>query len=223
MALAVALQPDLLIADEPTTALDVTIQRVVIQNLAELREKFGLTMVVITHDMGVHAQLVDRVAMMYQGKVVEVGDVRQMFKAPSARVHDAADQFHPDPRSRPGQEGYRRRLPWRRAEQPKLIGLDERYADLPWTRRHEAARRQQCLVRTEVSAGRDHQPGRCQREREEHGGPHFARACKSRRRAGRRTAGRIFRSCRALSTGPSGLTSSPCSRILTPFSIPSTK
>ena len=83
MALAVALQPDLLIADEPTTALDVTIQRVVIQNLAELREKFGLTMVVITHDMGVHAQLVDRVAMMYQGKIVEVGDVRQMFKAPS--------------------------------------------------------------------------------------------------------------------------------------------
>ena len=55
MALAVVLQPDLLIADEPTTALDVTIQRVVIQNLAELREKFGLTMVVITHDMGVHA------------------------------------------------------------------------------------------------------------------------------------------------------------------------
>jgi peptide/nickel transport system ATP-binding protein len=83
MALAVALHPDLLIADEPTTALDVTIQRVVIQNLAELREKFGLTMVVITHDMGVHAQLVDRVAMMYQGKVVEVGDVRQMFKAPA--------------------------------------------------------------------------------------------------------------------------------------------
>jgi peptide/nickel transport system ATP-binding protein len=83
MALAVALQPDLLIADEPTTALDVTIQRVVIQNLAELREKFGLTMVVITHDMGVHAQLVDRVAMMYQGKIVEVGGVRQMFKAPT--------------------------------------------------------------------------------------------------------------------------------------------
>ncbi len=82
MALAVALQPDLLIADEPTTALDVTIQRVVIQNLAELRERFGLAMVVITHDMGVHAQLVDRVAMMYQGKIVEVGDVHQMFKAP---------------------------------------------------------------------------------------------------------------------------------------------
>ena len=90
MALAISLQPDLLIADEPTTALDVTIQRVVIQNLAELRERFGLAMVVITHDMGVHAQLVDRVAMMYQGKVVEVGDVHQMFKAPH---HDYTTQL----------------------------------------------------------------------------------------------------------------------------------
>jgi peptide/nickel transport system ATP-binding protein len=82
MALSVALQPDLLIADEPTTALDVTIQRVVIQNLAELREKYGLALLVITHDMGVHAELVDRVAVMHGGKVVEVGDVHQIFKAP---------------------------------------------------------------------------------------------------------------------------------------------
>lgn len=82
MAMSVALGPDLLLADEPTTALDVTIQRIVIQNLAELREKFGLTLVVITHDMGVHAQLVDRVAIMYAGRIVEVGDVRQIFKDP---------------------------------------------------------------------------------------------------------------------------------------------
>ena len=63
IALSVALRPDLVIADEPTTALDVTIQRVVIQNLAELRDRLGVTMMVITHDMGVHAQLVDRVAV----------------------------------------------------------------------------------------------------------------------------------------------------------------
>ncbi|HEX4215242.1 MAG TPA: ABC transporter ATP-binding protein [Candidatus Dormibacteraeota bacterium] len=81
-AMAVALGPDLLLADEPTTALDVTIQRVVIQNLYELRDKFGVTLVIITHDMGVHAQLVDRVAIMYAGKIVEVGDVRQIFKEP---------------------------------------------------------------------------------------------------------------------------------------------
>ncbi|HEX3815747.1 MAG TPA: ABC transporter ATP-binding protein [Mycobacteriales bacterium] len=82
MALSVALEPDLLIADEPTTALDVTIQRVVIQNLAELRDKLGVAILVITHDMGVHAQLTDRVAVMYQGKIVEVGAVRQIFKKP---------------------------------------------------------------------------------------------------------------------------------------------
>jgi peptide/nickel transport system ATP-binding protein len=81
-AMAIALGPDLLLADEPTTALDVTIQRVVIQNLVELREKYGVTLMVITHDMGVHAQLVDRVAVMYAGKIVEVGDVRQIFKNP---------------------------------------------------------------------------------------------------------------------------------------------
>jgi peptide/nickel transport system ATP-binding protein len=83
MAIAIALEPDLLIADEPTTALDVTVQRLVMQNLAELREKYGVTLVVITHDMGVHAQLVDRVAVMNEGKVVEVGDVKQIFAAPA--------------------------------------------------------------------------------------------------------------------------------------------
>jgi peptide/nickel transport system ATP-binding protein len=80
--MAVALGPDLLLADEPTTALDVTIQRVIIQNLRELRDKFGVTLAVITHDMGVHAQLDDRVAVMYAGKIVEVGEVRQIFKDP---------------------------------------------------------------------------------------------------------------------------------------------
>ncbi len=82
MAMAIALNPDLVIADEPTTALDVTIQRVIVQNLAELSRKHGVTLLVITHDMGVHAQLDDRVAVMYQGKVVETGDVRQVFKDP---------------------------------------------------------------------------------------------------------------------------------------------
>jgi peptide/nickel transport system ATP-binding protein len=82
MAMAVALNPDLVIADEPTTALDVTIQRVIIQNLAELSARHGVTLLVITHDMGVHAQLDDRVAVMLAGKIVEVGGVRQVFKAP---------------------------------------------------------------------------------------------------------------------------------------------
>jgi peptide/nickel transport system ATP-binding protein len=131
MALAVALQPDLLIADEPTTALDVTIQRVVIQNLAELRERFGLTMVVITHDMGVHAQLVDRVAMMYQGKIVEVGDVRQMFKAPKHEYTTQLISSIPTLEVGQGRKATAtapgtasNRVPGGPSGQPKLIGLD---------------------------------------------------------------------------------------------------
>jgi peptide/nickel transport system ATP-binding protein len=83
IAMSVALRPELLIADEPTTALDVMIQRVVIQNLADLRDRLGVTMVVITHDMGVHAQLVDRVAVMNKGEIVEVGSTEQVFKRPA--------------------------------------------------------------------------------------------------------------------------------------------
>lgn len=83
IAMSVALRPELLIADEPTTALDVMIQRVVIQNLADLRDRLGVTMLVITHDMGVHAQLVDRVAVMNEGRIVEVGQVEQVFNRPA--------------------------------------------------------------------------------------------------------------------------------------------
>ena len=82
MAICIALEPDLIIADEPTTALDVTIQRVILQSLADLRRDFDVAIVVISHDMGVHAQLVDRVAVMHEGRIVEIGDVRQVFKDP---------------------------------------------------------------------------------------------------------------------------------------------
>lgn len=82
MAMAVALEPDLIVADEPTTALDVTIQRSIIMSLASLRDRFGVGMLLITHDMGVHAQLADRLGVMFNGQLVETGDVRQVFKDP---------------------------------------------------------------------------------------------------------------------------------------------
>lgn len=82
MAICIALEPDLIVADEPTTALDVTIQRVILQTLADLRDNFGVTLIIISHDMGVHAQLADRVAVMYEGRIVEVGNTRQIFKDP---------------------------------------------------------------------------------------------------------------------------------------------
>lgn len=83
IAMAVACKPRLLIADEPTTALDVTIQAQVIVLIRELARETGLTIVFITHDLGVVATLCDRVAVMYAGQVVESGRVEQILDAPS--------------------------------------------------------------------------------------------------------------------------------------------
>lgn len=82
IACALACDPELLIADEPTTALDVTIQAQVLDLLAQLRERLGMSVLLITHDLGVVADLCDRVAVMYAGQVVEEGPVQQVLTAP---------------------------------------------------------------------------------------------------------------------------------------------
>jgi len=110
-AISIALEPDLVVADEPTTALDVTIQRVILQSLGDLRDQFGVTLVVISHDMGVHAQLVDRVAVMYEGKVVEVGDVRQVFKRPQHPYTKSLIESIPKIGEAPWREEQRSRVP----------------------------------------------------------------------------------------------------------------
>jgi oligopeptide/dipeptide ABC transporter ATP-binding protein len=83
IAMAIVNRPKLLIADEPTTALDVTIQAQILDLLAELRAKFGLTMLFISHDLAVVSQVADRVAVMYAGNLVELGAKRDMFHAPA--------------------------------------------------------------------------------------------------------------------------------------------
>jgi oligopeptide/dipeptide ABC transporter ATP-binding protein len=83
IAMAVVNRPQLLIADEPTTALDVTIQAQILELLAELRAKFGLAMLFISHDLAVVSQVADRVAVMYAGSVVELGAMREIFQAPA--------------------------------------------------------------------------------------------------------------------------------------------
>ena len=83
IAMALATQPDLLIADEPTTALDVTIQAQILRLLGELQEEFGMSILLITHDLGVVAEVADRVIVMYSGKVMEVGDVYDLFENPA--------------------------------------------------------------------------------------------------------------------------------------------
>ena len=82
IAMAIVNRPQLLIADEPTTALDVTIQAQILALLAELREKFGLAMLFISHDLAVVSQVTDRVAVMYSGSVVELGDAMEVFRSP---------------------------------------------------------------------------------------------------------------------------------------------
>ncbi len=82
IAMAIALNPPLIIADEPTSALDVVVQRVVGQTLLDVKERFGLSMILIGHDMGLQAQLVDRIAVMYAGHIVEVAPVDTIFERP---------------------------------------------------------------------------------------------------------------------------------------------
>jgi oligopeptide/dipeptide ABC transporter ATP-binding protein len=77
-----ACDPSLVIADEPTTALDVTIQAQILDLLRDLRRQMGLALLLITHDLGVVAEMADRVAVMYAGRIVEEAPVRELFQAP---------------------------------------------------------------------------------------------------------------------------------------------
>ena len=108
IAMAIALDPAVLIADEPTTALDVTVQAQIMQLLQELQEERKMGLILITHDLGVVADVADRIAVMYAGRIVEQADVFELY-APagpplhqgSARVDPAAGPEGPDssPRS----------------------------------------------------------------------------------------------------------------------------
>ncbi len=82
IAMAMSCEPKLLIADEPTTALDVTIQAQIMQLMAKVREETGTAIILITHDLGVVANLADRVAVMYAGKIVETGTAEDIFYRP---------------------------------------------------------------------------------------------------------------------------------------------
>ncbi|MCL2617345.1 MAG: ABC transporter ATP-binding protein [Defluviitaleaceae bacterium] len=82
IAIALACNPELLIADEPTTALDVTIQAQVLELMKNLKHEFNTSMIMITHDLGIVADICDKVAIMYAGSIVEIGDKFELFKDP---------------------------------------------------------------------------------------------------------------------------------------------
>src|SRR5437773_1502027 len=95
IAIALSCSPKLLIADEPTTALDVTIQAQILELMGELRERLGMSMLLITHDLGVVAEMCDDVVVMYGGRVVERGPVEDVFTSPQHPYTEALLQSIP--------------------------------------------------------------------------------------------------------------------------------
>jgi oligopeptide/dipeptide ABC transporter ATP-binding protein len=82
IAIAISCNPQLLIADEPTTALDVTVQAEVLELLRKLQRELDMSLLLVTHDLGVVAEVCDRVAIMYAGKIVEIGEIYKLYKDP---------------------------------------------------------------------------------------------------------------------------------------------
>ena len=99
IAIAISCEPQLLIADEPTTALDVTIQAQILNRLKWLKEKNGMSVLLITHDLGVVAQTCDRVVVMYLGQVIEIASVQELFAAPKHPYTKGLMQAMPQPTS----------------------------------------------------------------------------------------------------------------------------
>jgi oligopeptide/dipeptide ABC transporter ATP-binding protein len=81
IAMALVCEPEILLADEPTTALDVTVQAQILTLLRELRERMGTAVILVTHDLGIVAELADRVAVMYAGRCIEAAEVHTLFAA----------------------------------------------------------------------------------------------------------------------------------------------
>ena len=118
IAMALACDPKLIIADEPTTALDVTIQAQILELMSELRERLGMSILLITHDLGVVAEMCDDVVVMYAGQVVERGPVERGLHLAAAPVHGGAAAVDPDARDDAG--GAAARDPRHRAEPARL-------------------------------------------------------------------------------------------------------
>ena len=145
IAMALVLDPGLIVADEPTTALDVTVQAEILDLLRRCRDEFGMGIVLITHNMGVVADLADRVAVMYQGKVVEEADAADAVRLAAGRLHEGAarggalrrhghrEDDRPRARHAPRAGPSRRRSSRRRASRSSIPAVSAVRASVPST------------------------------------------------------------------------------------------
>jgi ABC-type dipeptide/oligopeptide/nickel transport system ATPase component len=126
IAMALASEPKLLVADEPTTALDVTIQAQILDLLRDLKQRLGMAILLITHNLGIVGDIADRVAVMYAGQIVELAPARELLATPAASLHEGADGQRAetarrsaatdrDSRQRPAHRKFPVRLPLRAA------------------------------------------------------------------------------------------------------------
>jgi len=125
IGIATALNPEVIIADEPTSALDVTIQAQILHQLNQLRHERGTAILLITHDFGVVAQMADEVAVMYAGRVVESGGVREMLKSP---LHPYTHALLGTLPRVDGQHGHLRQIP---GNPPEMTARAERCPFIP--------------------------------------------------------------------------------------------
>jgi oligopeptide/dipeptide ABC transporter ATP-binding protein len=146
-AMAIAAPPRLLIADEPTTSLDLTIQAQYLGLLKELQERHRLAMIFVTHDLGIVARICDRVAVMYGGRIVEIGPVRRIFAAPAHPYTRALLDAIPRLATR------RDRLTTIEGQPPDLATLPAGCAFAPRCPHVEARCRVQAPAETPVAAG----------------------------------------------------------------------
>ena len=115
IAMAIACEPKLLIADEPTTALDVTIQKQILDLIAELQKRHQMSVLFITHDLAVVGEIADHVVVMRNGEIREQGPAKAIFEAPKRRVHEGAAAVPPAARPAPVPAAGDRRLHERRS------------------------------------------------------------------------------------------------------------
>ena len=123
IAMALLCQPKLLIADEPTTALDVTIQAQILDLIKDLRKEFGTTVIMVTHDLGVVAGMCEHIAVMYAGKIVEYGRTEEIFESPKQPYTKGL--LHSIPRVDEDENAERRKLEPIKGSPPDLTRLPQ--------------------------------------------------------------------------------------------------